>query len=104
MKSSEAGESVSAALTGTLDEALAAWLPGVELDSAALEVGTAPMIQAFDALRRDNWLHNFAKGKAEATKIARACRDAFYVDTPEWKRGVFGLAREAVAAALAAIA
>ena len=41
--SSEAGESVSAPLTGTLDQALAAWLPETELTFAALEVGTLPL-------------------------------------------------------------
>jgi len=106
VKSSEAGESVSPALTGTLDRALAAWLPQVGLTFAALEVGTAPVARVFDALRRDNWLHNSAgeAGKPRAADIARQCRDAFFVDTIVWKRQVFVLAREAVTAALAAIA
>jgi hypothetical protein len=105
VKSSEAGESLSPALTGTLDRALAAWLPQVELTFAALEVGTLPVIQVFDALRRDNWLHNFAgeAGKLHASAIAQQCRDAFFVDSVEWKRKVFALAREAVTAALGAI-
>jgi len=105
VKSSDGGESVSPALTGTLDRALAAWLPGVELTFAALEVGTHPLHVVFDALRRDNWLHTRGTGtdKAQAAAIARGCRDAFYVDTPAWKSQVFGLADRAVRAALAAL-
>ncbi len=105
VKSSDGGESVSPALTGTLDRALAAWLPGTELAFAALEVGTRPLHQVFDALRRDNWLHNFAHepDPALAASIARQCRDAFYVDDPAWKGRVFRLARQSVRAALAAL-
>jgi hypothetical protein len=105
VKSSDGGESLSPALTGTLDRALAAWLPDVELTFAALEVGTRPLHAVFDALRRDNWLHNFAQGPdpALAAAIARGCRDAFYVDAPDWKNQVFGLADRAVRAALAAL-
>ena len=106
VKSSDGGESLSPALTGTLARALAAWLPEVDLTFAALEVGTRPLHAVFDALRRDNWLHNFAQETeiaALAATIARQCRDAFYVDEPAWKSQVFGLADRAVRAALAAL-
>jgi hypothetical protein len=105
VKSSDGGESLSPALTGTLDRALAAWLRGVELTFAALEVGTKPLHAVFDALRRDNWLHNFAKDPdpALAAAIAAGCRDAFYVDTKGWKKQVFSLADRATRAALAAL-
>jgi hypothetical protein len=105
VKSSEAGESVSAPLTGTIDQAVAAWMPQAEVTFATLEVGTTPLAQVFDALRRDNWLHNFAgdPDPALAGGIARACRDAFYLGTPDWKRGVYALAQAAVAGALAAL-
>ena len=101
--SSETGESVSAILTGTLDQALAGWLPKVELTFAALEVGTTPFASIFNALRRDNWLHYFAMDQELAPEIQRQCRDAFYPDRDDWKRAVFGHAREAVEGALAAL-
>lgn len=101
--SSETGESVSAALVGTLDQALAGWLPKSEVTFAALEVGTAPFEQMFNALRRDNWLHNFAPDQGLAAEITRASRDAFYPDRPDWKRQVFAHAQTAVAGALAAL-
>jgi predicted deacylase len=98
--SSEAGESVSPPLTGTVDKAMAAFLPGVKLTFAALEVGTRPSRDVFNALRRDNFLHIFARGKhKDAETIRREIRDAFYPDTPEWKRKVWKAAKDAVGAA-----
>lgn len=104
--SSEAGESVSAPLSGTIDKAVAKWLKGVELTFAALEVGTRDTRAVFNALRKDNWLHCFAPGRhknAEAEAIRRELRDAFYPDTAEWKRKVWSHAGEVVNAALAAL-
>jgi len=103
--SSEAGESVSAPLKGTIDKAVARWMTGKELTFAALEVGTAPIRDVFDALRKDNWLHAYAgMAHARAQSIKREIRSAFYPDTADWKRKVWDHAHETVTAALAAIA
>jgi len=105
LQSSEAGESVSPPLQGTVDKAVAHWMKGKELTFAALEVGTKPTRDVFTALRRDNWLHlNARPNDPEWAGVKREIRDAFYVDTPEWKRSVWGHATSAVNAALAAIA
>jgi hypothetical protein len=105
LQSSEAGESVSPPLQGTVDKAVAHWMKGKELTFAALEVGTRPTRDVFNALRRDNWLHLHARpNDPEWAGVKREIRDAFYVDTPEWKRSVWGHAASAVNAALAAIA
>lgn len=102
--SSEAGESLSAPLRGTIDKAVAAWTAGKTLTFAALEVGTAPVREVFDALRRDNWLHAYAGMRhAQAKAIKRQIRDAFYPDTQEWKRKVWDHASGAVERAFAAI-
>jgi len=102
--SSEAGESVSAPLTGTVDRAVAKLLPRAELTFAALEAGTIAQREVFNALRKDNWLHRFAAGKhRDAEAIRREIRAAFYPDTPEWKRKVWKTSREIVAAALQAL-
>jgi len=103
--SSEAGESVSAPLSGTIDKAVATWIKAVELTFAALEVGTRDTRAVFNALRKDNWLHCFAPGRAkhkDAQAIRLELRDAFYPDTAEWKRMVWGHASEVVTAALQA--
>ena len=105
--SSATGQSLSAALTGTIGQGLRGWLGNVELTSAVLEVGTRPVPQVLRALRRDNWLHNFADARQAAARgpaIAREMRAAFYCDRPAWKRAVWAHARRAVAAGLAALA
>jgi hypothetical protein len=104
VRSSEAGESISAPLSGTIDRAVEKWLKGKDLTFAALEVGTAPLRQVFDALRKDNWLHVHAKaGHRSARAIKREIRAAFYPDTAEWKRRVWRHAEETVMAACAAL-
>jgi len=103
--SSEAGESVSAPLTGTIDRGVKSWLDGVELTFAALEVGTRSLREVFDALRRDNWLYMFGSFDDERARAIKAeVRDAFYVETPEWKRSVWKHAENAVSRALQALA
>jgi predicted deacylase len=105
VQSSEAGESLSPPLHGTVDKAVARWMKGKELTFAALEVGTRPVRDVFAAVRRDNWLHLNAKpNDPQWVSVKREIRDAFYPDTAEWKRMVWGHAMEAVDAALAAIA
>ncbi|HJW40583.1 MAG TPA: M14 family metallopeptidase [Rhizomicrobium sp.] len=103
--SSEAGESVSAPLSGTIDKAVATWLKTVELTFAALEVGTRDTRAVFSALRKDNWLHCFAPGRSkhkDGRAIRLELRDAFYPDTAEWKRMVWGHADDVVTSALQA--
>jgi hypothetical protein len=105
VKSSESGESVSAPLVGTIDKAVMEWAKHLELTFAALEVGTSPMREVFDALRKDNWLHCFAGAlKTQAQHIRKEIRAAFYPDTAEWKRMVFKQTEDVVHRALAALA
>jgi uncharacterized protein DUF2817 len=104
--SSEAGESVSAPLSGTIDKAFPGWLPKTELTFAALEVGTRSTRDVFNALRKDNWLHCFADQRhkhKDAQAIRLELRDAFYPDTSEWKRRVWTHASEVVGVALKAL-
>jgi Protein of unknown function (DUF2817) len=104
VRSSEAGESVSAPLTGTVDKAVSKLLKGVDLTFAALEVGTLPTFVVFQALRRDNWLHRIVGRKhKDAESVRREIRAAFYPDTKDWKRLVWKAADEVVHQALAAL-
>jgi hypothetical protein len=105
-RSATAGESLSAILNGTIEQGLQNRLGDCRIDCAVLEVGTSPVPAVLLALRRDNWLHNFAAPEERAALgpvIAREMRDAFYCDRPEWKQAVWSLAENAVAAALAAL-
>ncbi|MBI3676467.1 MAG: DUF2817 domain-containing protein [Proteobacteria bacterium] len=103
--SSEAGESLSAPLTGTIDKRVSEWMERTELTFAALEVGTEPVREVFNALRKDNWLHAFGGlERPERTAIKKEMRAAFYPDAPQWKKSVWRHATEVVDAALKAIA
>jgi hypothetical protein len=105
VKSSESGESVSAPLVGTIDKAVGGWTAHLELTFAALEVGTSPMRDVFNALRKDNWLHCFAgKMKDQAETIRREIRAAFYPDTKDWKHMVWKQGEQVVHQALASLA
>jgi len=102
--SSEAGESVSAPLEGTIDQAVALWMKSKKLTFAALEVGTQSLRDVFDALRMDNWLHAHARlDHRNANAIKKKIRAAFYPDTEEWKRKVFKSADHVVNSALTAL-
>jgi hypothetical protein len=105
IKSNEAGESVSAPLTGTIDKAMAKWMSKAELTFAALEVGTAPMRDVFNALRKDNWLHLQKKPeKSLWAGIKGEIRAAFYPDSESWKDKVWDHAVATADPALAALA
>ena len=105
VRSSEAGESLSPPLHGTIDKAVSRWMKGKHLTFAALEVGTQPVREVFDALRRDNWLHLNAKPDHRDWKaIKRQVRDAFYPDTEAWKRKVWDHAHDVVDSATRAFA
>ena len=80
------GSSSSAMLTGMM------WLAAYEecgqadYTGIALEYGTLPTMEMIDALRADQWLENHPDADdATRRRIKQHTRDAFYVDTDEWK-------------------
>jgi len=104
VRSSEAGESLSAPLKGTIDAAIAAWMAGRELTFAALEVGTRSMRAVLSALRDDNWLHMHGRmDDTRAPAIKAAIRDGFYPETDQWKQSVYRHAQDVVGAAIRAL-
>jgi hypothetical protein len=104
VRSSEAGESVSPPLVGTIDKALPKLLPNTQVTLAALEAGTRPPRDVFEALRQDNWLHCVAGADhPQSEEIRLRIRDAFYPDTAEWKRMVWDAGKDVVQQALDAL-
>lgn len=96
-KSTRAGESVSADLTGTLDAAIPRMLAHAETTAFAIEFGTIAPQGVFQALQKDNWLHLFGDPKSnEGRTIKDEIRAAFYPDTDDWKRMVFKRSLEVV--------
>lgn len=99
------GSSVSSPMTGVLWGAAYDECPDSEKTAMAMEFGTQPLRQVLDALRAEQWLHAHPQAPASlAQDIRRALRDAFYVDTDDWKRQVLAQAREALDQALQGLA
>lgn len=95
------GSSSSALLTGMMWRAAGQECPQAEVTSIALEFGTVPTMDVIDALRADQWLENHPEAdEAKRQAIKQRLRDAFYTDTPEWKRRIVEQAREVVQQAL----
>ena len=60
--------------------------PQATVVSIAMEVGTQAQTQVMAALFADNWLYQ--KGEPQSPQglaIRQQVRDAFFVDTPEWR-------------------
>jgi hypothetical protein len=95
------GSSSSAPLQGLMWTSVYQECPQAEYTGIALEYGTLPVMQMMDALRADQWAENHPDApEAQITQIKRATRDAFYVDTDEWKQQI---AEQAIDAALGGV-
>lgn len=95
VRSTEEGNSVSVKLSGKLVHAALEECPQALLISMSLEFGTVPGSQVLEALRADQWLHrNPGAPVATAQRIKQQLRDAFYVDTDQWKQAVLTRARD----------
>lgn len=98
------GSSSSALLQGLMWNVVFDACPGAEYTGIALEFGTLPVDQMILALRADHWLELHPEApEALAASIKRQVRDAFYVDTPAWKRQLVEQAADAVRQGLAGL-
>jgi hypothetical protein len=79
--------------------------PQAEYTGIALEYGTLPIMQMIEALRADQWVENHPEAPAgQRAQIKQQTRDAFYIDTPQWKQQVWEQARDAAGAAVRGLA
>jgi len=100
-----AGTSTSAEVTGSISAAAIDECPGVEYAGIGLEFGTVPLLEAFQALRADQWLSSQPTAPpALRDAIKRALRGAFEVDADDWRGMVYGQARATVFQALRGLA
>jgi Protein of unknown function (DUF2817) len=91
VKSTTQGNSVSAAITGSVADAFLTSSLKQEIIYLALEFGTVPTAEVLAALRADHWLHAIPNRDTPIrTEIKRQIRDAFYCDAPWWKAAVYG--------------
>ncbi len=91
------GSSVSAPLMGLMWFAIYDECPDAEITSLGMEFGTLSTMQVLKALRAEQWLCNHPQaGAVQAAQIRQDLRDAFYVDTLDWKEKVVRQALEAM--------
>lgn len=96
------GSASSTEIIGNTAVALAEGLgPDVELTAVALEFGTLPPTDVFQALRADNWLHSRAGGTGPlADAIRRGMEEAFAPPDPAWRADVLREGSRVLRAAL----
>ena len=95
------GTSSSAVLTGLMWLAAYEECGQAEYTGIALEYGTLPPLQMIEALRADQWLENHPQAEpAVRAAIKQQTRDAFYVDTDEWKERILTQGFDAAYAAV----
>lgn len=102
--STRAGDSSSAALTGTTDHAFHQELGDIEGVSIALEFGTISSDDVFNATRADNWLHlNGALASSQGEQVKADIRAAFYPDEDPWKEKVWARGEDVILRAMKAL-
>ena len=91
------GSSTSAVLTGMMFTSVYEECPQAEYTGMALEYGTVPVMETFQALRGEQWLNAHPDAPRElADDIRQRMKDAFYTDTDAWRGKVLAQAREAL--------
>jgi hypothetical protein len=97
------GESYSVAVRGAGANALYDECPQADRWLMGLEFGTWPFDVVSRAVALDQWL-NRHPDHPQAAMLRPQVRDAFYVDSPEWRGMVVGQTRVSAVQALAALA
>jgi hypothetical protein len=89
------GSSASACLTGMMWASVYEECPQAEYTGIALEFGTQALLDVLNALRGEQWmhLHPDAPGGLRAV-VQKRMKDAFYVDTDDWRAQVVSQARQ----------
>lgn len=88
--STKDGTSVSAELSGTMDNALEQGFAPAWSASIAIEFGTIDTMSVFRATQASSWLHCYGDREGEeAQAIKKDIRAAFYPETDEWKRKIW---------------
>ena len=99
------GDSVSAHLEASLKLALPRMLPGAEVTAVSLEFGTVPLLDAFKALRGENWLHHNGGGEHPREQELKACLlRAFHPAALDWEESVWEQGKEVINRAMASLA
>ena len=98
------GDSFSEPLRGCATTSIYQECPEATAMAIALEYGTLDFAVVLNAIRADQWLSNHPEASPEQrAEIKAAVKDAFIVDSPEWRGMVYAQARVAVLQAVLAL-
>lgn len=99
------GSSTSALLTGLMFTSIYDECPHAEYTGMALEYGTVPVMETFQALRAEQWLRAHPEAPREQADAIRAqVKAAFYTDTDAWREQILAQADEALTQAVEGLA
>jgi len=99
------GSSTSAVLTGLMFTSAYDECPQAEYTGLALEYGTLPIMETFQALRGEQWLRAHPDAPdSVAAAIRQQMFEAFCTDTDTWREQVLAQAREAMLQAVEGLA
>jgi hypothetical protein len=99
------GSSTSAFLTGLMFTSVYDECPQAEYTGMALEYGTVPVMETFQALRGEQWLNRHPEAPPEVAQPIRAqMLAAFYTDSDAWREQIVAQGREALLQAVEGLA
>ena len=100
------GSSTSSDLQGNMWQAAYDECGQAAYTGVSLEFGTQPLPVVMQALRFDHWVarRRTPQHDPDREKARTLMRDAFFTDTPEWKKAVLAQGREAATQAIAGLA
>jgi hypothetical protein len=97
VRSTVAGDSVSAHLHSSLKLGIKSVLPDVEITAVSMEFGTAPTIKTFRALRAENWSYHYGiRNSSASDSIKQKLIEVFYPDHEAWKKMVLNRGNNAL--------
>lgn len=100
VRSTRTGDSVSAAVHGSIEVGLEQALADRELTAVAAEFGSYDPVRVFAALRADNWLHQHGELESEqGAAIQRELMEVFRPDDAGWRARVLELGARLIAQA-----
>lgn len=89
--------SASEKISGFLGDAFRDFPIQTKIAALAIEFGTVPMLQGLDALRGEAWLRQHPDAPMSLQhSIRQALKDAFYVDTDDWRYKVYSRFKDVI--------
>jgi hypothetical protein len=105
VRSMKSGDSVSAPVNGSIMLGLAQAMPDCDMTVVGAEFGTHDPMRVFQAMRADNWLHQYGELESEqGVAIKRELLEVFRPQDPNWGARILDVGAGLVASAIDGLA